>query len=148
MLPTSEESPTSSTHTECGAASKRTLTIAPGSVRLSLADGTSVELQERDWEYGFTSDEPLELWLESLSSFTCTVDGVTVNTGGDGPHWSCKRPPDDKERSYEFGFGCEAAATRGLISDVLKPVGAQPTLIIRTKRNCPTGVATRPTADG
>jgi hypothetical protein len=149
LLPITEDPSTSSTHTECGADTKRTLTIAPGSVVLSLAEGTSVELQERTWEYGFTSDAPLELHFESLGSFTCMVNGEMVEVGGDGPHWSCKRPPDDKEMSYEFSFRYVSATNQGMLGGQIdKPVGAQPTLIIRTKRNCPTGLSTKPTIDG
>jgi hypothetical protein len=148
FLPTTEDPSTSSIHTECGADSKRTLTIAAGSVVLSLADGTSVKLQEKTWEYGFTSDAALELSFESLGSFTCMVNGERVEVGGEGPHWSCKRPPDDKDMSYEFSFRYEAATLQGMLPGEIKPVGAQPTLIIRTKRNCPTGLSTKPTIDG
>lgn len=146
MLMPTEDPPKSTIHTECGAESKRTLTIADGSVRLSLADGKSIELQGWTWEYGFSSDTPLVLCFESLGSFSCTVNYERVATDGAGPHWSCKRPSGDDE-TYDLRFRFDGAASPGLLPSRNKPSAAQPTLIIRTKRNCPTGVVTKPTVD-
>lgn len=146
MLSTTPEKPPPPTpYAECGA-SERTLTFAPGSVRLSLADDTSIELHGGTWEYGFRNDDPLQLRFESLDSCTCTVNRGVVVMDGDGPHWVCKRPEGDDE-TYELRVSFDGASGQGLMSDVLKPSAAQPTLIIRTKRNCPTGVVTKPSMD-
>jgi hypothetical protein len=148
MLSTTSDTPppSSTTYTECGAA-KRTLTISPGSVLLSIPDSRStIELQGKTWEYGFTSDAPLELRLQSLGSYICTVNNAAVSMAGDGPHWVCKRPLGADE-TYEFRFRAVESTSQGIVSDVDKPTAAQPTLIIRTKRNCPTGVSTKPTVD-
>jgi hypothetical protein len=145
FVPTREDPSTSSTHAECGA-SKRTLTIAPDSVRLSLADGTSVELQGKTWEYGFRSDDPLELRFASSGSCVCTVNHVIVAAvDRDGPHWVCKRP-EGADETFELSFRFEDTASQGMSGPIDKPSAAQPTLIIRTKRNCPIGV-TKPTID-
>ena len=70
-----------------------------------------------------------------------------VNTSGEGPHWICNRPVGDDE-TYDVRFRFSEGTGSGLLpGQVNKPVGAQPTLIIRTKRNCPAGLSTKPTMD-
>jgi hypothetical protein len=125
-------------HIECGASPQRRLTISfePTSVRLWLKDGSSVELNQGRWEYGFTSNDPLEVSFESAATFTCTVNRIDVPTTGAGPHWVCQRPASD---IVDYGFTFTSDPKQPTLGIIKRPAAAQPTLIIRTKRICPTG---------
>jgi hypothetical protein len=150
LLEDSETPPPPNTHVECGAALQRTLTISfdPVSIGLSTSErGLVIELYKKTWEYGFTVDGALELTFTGPSGLTCSVDGTGIDTTGTGPHWICKRPPSDDDQYFRFTFDLPAGAGMGLLPIPNKPAGGQPTMIIRVKRSCPTGV-TKPTVDG
>jgi hypothetical protein len=164
-MTTLDTTPQKPAHSECGAGGERQLKIGfrPSSVLLAIAIDT-VQLQDEVWEYGFTGDGSLELRFMSADSICGYVRPLgaatmTALTGIAGVlHFSCPRPSsDDHDEPYEFFFTCETSsgttaqppARRPLPPQAAgKPEGptdieatsAQPTLIIRTKRSCPTGV--------
>jgi hypothetical protein len=129
---------------ECGGPSKRTLTVDfnAATVRLSNADGGQIEL--KTWEYGFTSDEPIQLTIAGPSAMICMVDGALLDTSGAGPHWICRRP-ELEEQQFHFTFSIEPVLNPVHGARVRSFPAGQPTLIIRVKRSCPTGTI-QPTA--
>lgn len=168
---TTTSNTSTSAYSECGAGGQRQLTIrfAPSNV-LMIVGRRTIELQEETWEYCFTSDTALELRFvgtEPITGFVRSLGSTTTTslTGLDGAlHFSCTRPAsDDQDLHYEFVFGRgttsgttaqgvdrrplpdPAAGAPGKPLDIVA-TSAQPTLIIRAKRSCPTGV-TKPTVE-
>lgn len=151
-MPTSDT--TTLIHYECGSDSSRVIQIEfdPPSVTLLLPGGKSMNLHEGTWEYGFASEQPLDLHFVGKAGMSCTLNGETMNVTGEGLNWTVTRPTsEDMDEEFVFRFGvplrtAAAAAAPGLIRHDSGSTSAQPTLKIRTKRNCPVGV-TNPTAD-
>lgn len=158
---TLDTTPQKPAHSECGAGGERRLTISfsPSSVLLAIATDT-VQLHDEVWEYAFTGDDPLELQFMSADPICGYVRplGATTMTALTGLHFSCPRPrSDDQDEQYEFFFTRDSTSGSNATPRERPPLppqasgkpsgptdieatSAQPTLIIRTKRSCPTGV--------
>jgi hypothetical protein len=150
-----------------------TIKFSPSSVLLEVKSEI-VQLQAETWEYAFTDEGALELRFMSadpIVGYVQTPNATTMTplTGLDGVlQFSCPRPSsDDLDEQYEFKFTRETTSgstanprerptlpshasgkpggphAAGVPTDI-EATSAQPTLIIRTKRNAPTGV-TKPT---
>jgi hypothetical protein len=169
-LSTSETQSPEPAYSECGAGGERQLTVkfGPSSVVLAINVGRTLEVHNETWEYCFTADDPLELRFVSAETLVGTArllgsTSTTTLTGLDGAlHFSCTRPAsEDSDQQYELVFA-RVTTTGSTARPVDRPgppphapgkpemptdidhSAAQPTLIIRTKRSCPTG-AIKPT---
>jgi hypothetical protein len=163
---TTTSAPTSA-YSECGAGGPRQLTISftPSTVEM-IVDRRTIALQAETWEYCFASDTPLE--LQFVSEVPCLgfvrplgSAAMTSLTGLDGVlHFTCARPAiDGEDQQYEFVFTRQTTSGSTVRPPVDRPplpppaaghpgkpldieaTSAQPTLIIRTKKSCPTGVS-------
>jgi hypothetical protein len=151
-------------YSECGAGGQRQLTIgfSPSSVAMLVLRRT-ISLHGETWEYCFTGDTPLELRFVGSEPFVGLVrplgaTAMTSLTGLDGALlFTCTRPAsDEQDEQYEFVFSRSTTSgsvahppvdrpphphggAPGMPKDI-QSTSAQPTLIIRTKKTCPTGV--------
>jgi hypothetical protein len=123
-----------------------------------LDDAACINLHDREWEYGFTEDAPLQLSFAS----NLAVAGYAVPVDAEGRFagtpvelartralhlYTCERPTATEEPRIMIWFVEQLAKTSiGLISSegplppkpILPPTEAQPKTILKPKRSCPT----------
>ncbi len=161
-------------HSECGPAAARRLelSLSPAPKVELVTDTGRVSLQDRVWEYGFDescSDASLLRLRFVTIDGTPTLDGWAAPVDERGTWlskpvalvrdelgkliYTCTRPSEGQEPSIQIFF---AVATERVSEGALPtippkvepPTSAQPKLILKPKRTCPTGSGkTGPTLD-
>lgn len=161
--------------TECGAGGERRLSVDfdAGSI-IRDDDSARIDLDEREWSYGFSGSEPtvgdtpvLRLVFTVYSStpvvgYSAEVD--ETNTWSDKAFmlaqdngawvYLCPRPAEaSPEPRIQIFFDVQPPPVRpGMLplppKPILPPCEAQPRMILKPKRNCPTsGNSGPPTMD-
>lgn len=160
---TATSSTTAPYYSQCGAGGLHILEIrlSPPSVLLRLDDGHSVELHAGTWDYLFNGDKPLELQFvsddEDIAGWVCKPGSTSqpLERSGGVLCFICGQPSDDGELEFELEFAADKGlddATRSQPQMEEGPrdicsTSAQPTLIIRTKKSCPTGSVNKSVED-
>jgi hypothetical protein len=156
--------------TECGAGGERRLSVDfdVGSI-LRDDDPSRIDLDEREWSYGFIEpgDEVLRLVFAVQSSTpvvgyavpvneknTCTEPPVALAQENGAWVYLCPRPAETSpEPRIQIFFDVQPPRVRsGMLplppKPILPPCEAQPRMILKPKRNCPTsGSSGPPTMD-